>query len=65
MAEALAASGARVAVTARSADQLHETIDLIQEAGGQALAVAGDVGEAADVARVIGACRRELGPVDL
>ena len=43
MALALAKAGAAVAVVARSRDQLAETVGLIEDAGGRAIAVAADV----------------------
>jgi 3-oxoacyl-[acyl-carrier protein] reductase len=56
----LADAGARVAVTARSADQVAETA---REIGG--LALVGDVSRADDVAGFVAEAERELGPVDL
>jgi NAD(P)-dependent dehydrogenase (short-subunit alcohol dehydrogenase family) len=48
----LAAQGASVTVTARTEEQLAETVDEITAAGGQAVAVAGDVTSRDDVNRV-------------
>jgi NAD(P)-dependent dehydrogenase (short-subunit alcohol dehydrogenase family) len=65
VAEAFAAAGAAVCVTARSADQLDETVTAIHAAGGRALGVAADVSDPAAVARLVAAAEHELGPVDL
>jgi len=40
---ALAAAGVKVAISARTRDQLDETVALIQQQGGQAIAFALDV----------------------
>jgi 3-oxoacyl-[acyl-carrier protein] reductase len=58
----LAAAGAAVTVTARSKDQLDETAALIERAGGRAFAVAGDVTNRKDVARVVEAAEKKFGP---
>jgi NAD(P)-dependent dehydrogenase (short-subunit alcohol dehydrogenase family) len=65
IAQALAAVGAAVAVTARTEDQLRETVALIEQAGGHALAVAGDVTDPATVERTMRAVEERLGPVDV
>lgn len=52
---ALADQGAAVAVVARSEDQLRETVRLIDEAGGSALAVPCDVTDRATRTRCPGA----------
>ncbi len=64
-AQALAAEGAAVAVTARTASQLEETVALVAAAGGTARAYAADVADAAAVGGVVGAAARDLGPIDL
>ncbi|HXB68808.1 MAG TPA: SDR family oxidoreductase [Candidatus Acidoferrales bacterium] len=58
----LVKAGMRVAVTARSADQLAETVDL---AGGGTIAVAADVADPAAVRAMVREVERRLGPVDL
>jgi NAD(P)-dependent dehydrogenase (short-subunit alcohol dehydrogenase family) len=58
----LAVAGAAVTVTARSKDQLDETVALIERAGGRAFAVAGDVTNRKDVARVVEAAEKKFGP---
>lgn len=64
-AQALADAGAAVAVTARSADQLAETVSRIEAKGGQALALSCDVTDQAGMERAVDAIQRQLGPVDL
>ena len=58
----LAAAGAAVTVTARSKHQLDGTVALIERAGGRAFAVAGDVTNRKDVARVVEAAEKKFGP---
>jgi NAD(P)-dependent dehydrogenase (short-subunit alcohol dehydrogenase family) len=51
----LAAGGARVGLVARSVTELNETASLIRDAGGEAIAIPGDLGtvdEARDAARI-------------
>jgi NAD(P)-dependent dehydrogenase (short-subunit alcohol dehydrogenase family) len=64
-AQALAAAGASVAVTARSADQLEETVRMIREAGGRAIGLPGDVTDPAAVESVVATAQQQLGPIDL
>jgi NAD(P)-dependent dehydrogenase (short-subunit alcohol dehydrogenase family) len=61
----LAQAGARVAVSARSSDQIGETVHLIESAGGAALAVTADVSDPAAVGRMIETVQQKLGPVDV
>lgn len=61
----LAAEGAAVTVTSRTAPQLAESVARIEAHGGKALAVAGDVTRAEDVARVVSRTRESFGPVTL
>jgi NAD(P)-dependent dehydrogenase (short-subunit alcohol dehydrogenase family) len=56
----LARAGMRVAVSARSRDEVEETA---REAGG--LAIAGDVSRQEDAERMVAETGRELGPIDL
>lgn len=58
----LVRAGMRVAVTARSADQLAETVAL---AGGDAIAVAADVADPAAVRAMVEEVERRIGPVNL
>lgn len=62
VAEALAARGMRVAIVARSSDQLAEAKDAITQAGGAALTLAIDVGCPTDVARLRETVLNEFGP---
>ena len=61
IAQALATQGAAVAVAARSADQLRETQQKIQDAGGRALAVPVNLSDVGDVQRLKETVERELG----
>src|SRR4051812_17273153 len=63
IARLFAAEGAKVTVTARSADQVDETVRLVNEAGGSAIGVAGDVANKDDVLRTIGETERNFGRV--
>ncbi len=62
---ALSAAGAAVAVCARSADQVHETLALVEDSGGRVLAAVADVSDRHAVERMVERITRELGPVDL
>jgi len=64
-AQALAAAGAAVAVLARSADELAETVAAVERAGGRAREFRADVTDAAVVRTAIAAVEQALGPVDL
>jgi NAD(P)-dependent dehydrogenase (short-subunit alcohol dehydrogenase family) len=61
----LAAKKARVAVMARTADQLHEVVQEIEEAGGLAMAVADDLAEHSGPARIVAAVEKKWGPVEI
>ena len=58
----LAKEGMRVAVSARSADQLAETVRL---SDGKILAITADVSQWEDVCVMVARAERELGPIDL
>lgn len=64
VAERFAREGACVAVFGRRLEPLREVAGSIAGAGGAALAVAGDAGVEADVARLVAATRSEWGGVD-
>ncbi|MCK2220957.1 SDR family oxidoreductase [Actinomadura sp. ATCC 31491] len=64
-AEHLAALGARVAVLARRADRLDDLVARIRRDGGEALAVAADVTDAAAVRSAAGRVAAELGVAGL
>jgi 3-oxoacyl-[acyl-carrier protein] reductase len=62
----LADAGAAVAVNYRErAAQAQNVVEAIKGAGGRAMAVAADVSKAAEVAAMMSAVERELGPVDV
>ena len=65
IAHVLAKAGARVAVVARSADQVTETVAQITASGGQALAVTADVSDRQAVAAAVRTVEQQLGAVDL
>lgn len=58
-------AGAKVAVAARSRQQLDETVTVIAKTGGQALAIAADVTDEAAVERMVEQTVQQLGPIDL
>lgn len=62
---ALARQGMRVAVVARSAHQIDETVRLIQSEGGNAIAVPADVTRKADVRAMVETVESKQGPIDL
>ncbi len=62
---ALAQTGAQVAVTARSESELAQTVALIEQAGGRALALPADVTDQHTVARVVAATESQLGPIEV
>ncbi len=64
-AQALAAAGATVAVMARSAHELAETVALIKQGGGRARAFPLDVTDAPGVRQAFAEIERAVGPVDL
>src|SRR5512143_2786502 len=64
-AQALAAAGAAVVITARSQDQVQETARLIMATGGQALAIPGDVTDAPTVAQVVHVATQHFGAIDI
>ena len=62
---ALSRAGVKVAVAARSRDELDETVRLVEAQGGQAIAFALDVAEQGAVEQMVGETIRQLGPIDL
>ena len=64
-AQALAAAGARVVVTARRIERLREVVQEIERQGGAAVAVACDVSREDDVERLVSETQRAFGPADL
>lgn len=65
IAQRFAEQGAAVTVTARTQEQLDETVRLIEDQGGRALAVSGDVTRRDDVERVVAETVAGFGPVSL
>lgn len=61
IADALAAAGARVILVARSEKEIDEVARRIQSAGGNAVAVSGDVGADGEMERIV----KAHGPVDI
>jgi NAD(P)-dependent dehydrogenase (short-subunit alcohol dehydrogenase family) len=62
---ALAMAGAQVALTARTAELLAETAELVERGGGRALAIPGDVTAPDAVTRVVSTAESQLGPIDI
>ena len=62
---ALGKSGASVVVTARTAAAVAETVEIIERAGGRALAMVGDVAEPHGAAETVAAAESRLGPLDI
>jgi NAD(P)-dependent dehydrogenase (short-subunit alcohol dehydrogenase family) len=62
---ALAKYGAKVAVMARSTDEIEQVANEIRATGGTALALSGDVASYADVQRVVAQTTAELGAIDI
>lgn len=60
-----AKQGAKVAVNARRLEPLNEVVNEIREAGGEALAVGGDVSRMADVDRIIETTVNTYGKLDI
>jgi NAD(P)-dependent dehydrogenase (short-subunit alcohol dehydrogenase family) len=65
VAQALATEGAALGVVARSQDQLEETVELVQRAGGAAVAARADVADERALAVALATLRHELGPADV
>ena len=61
---AFAREGARVAVADFDAESAAETVSLVNEAGGQAISLGGDVTKSADVAAMAAACVASFGRLD-
>jgi 3-oxoacyl-[acyl-carrier protein] reductase len=65
MAFELAEAGARVALVARSVDQLEETAATMRDEGGVALVLPADLADYDAVAEAAATATKELGPVDI
>jgi NAD(P)-dependent dehydrogenase (short-subunit alcohol dehydrogenase family) len=57
--------GAKVAVTARTTEEIEQVANEIQAKGGEAIAITADVADYADVRRVIATVTQELGTIDI
>jgi len=64
-AQALAQAGSRVAITARSAQQINESAQLIEQAGGRVMAVAADVTDRHAIEQLVAKVEEQLGSIDL
>ncbi|MEV6979059.1 SDR family oxidoreductase [Kitasatospora sp. NPDC093806] len=62
---AFAREGARVAVAGRTAGALDETVALVEQEGGTAVALVGSVADAADAARLVRETVEHLGGLDV
>jgi NAD(P)-dependent dehydrogenase (short-subunit alcohol dehydrogenase family) len=65
LARALAEAGAAVGLIARSADELAQTVRLVEASGGTATAARADITDQRAAAEAIDTLRRRLGPIDL
>ena len=65
MAVSLAREGVKVAVTGRSLEGLQKSVELIQAAGGTALALSWDLSDAAVIDALVTRVEKELGPIDI
>lgn len=66
IAQELAQEGVNLIVNARDAGRLAATAtDIARSTGARVIAAAGDMGQAADVTRVVDAVRREFGRIDI
>jgi NAD(P)-dependent dehydrogenase (short-subunit alcohol dehydrogenase family) len=65
MAKALAQAGAELVCAARTQAQIDETVEEIRAAGGQAIAVAADVTDSAQVNRLVDRCIDAYGKIDI
>ena len=62
-ARALASDGALVALVGRDEDRATNAVRMLSDAGGRAIAVAGDLGEDGEAERVLADAQRELGAI--
>ena len=61
----LAAEGAQVVLSARHSDMLEETVKLIRDAGGEAVACAGSVADYGDAGDMVATCVDQFGGIDV
>src|SRR5215469_18879446 len=62
---ALAAEGAKVAITARTTAELDEVSRQIQTAGGKSLCISADLADRGAPAKVAADVKKTLGPIDI
>lgn len=65
LAEELGRAGARLVLVARNAEKLEQVARRVRAAGGEAHALAGDVGDKDAIHRIAGAAAALVGPIDL
>ena len=65
MAVSLAKEGVKVAVTGRSPEGLKKSVELIEAAGGVALALTWDLSDHSVIDSMISKVEQELGPIDI
>ncbi len=65
MAVSLAKEGVKVAVTGRSAEGLQKSVELIEAAGGVALALNWDLSDHSVIDSLVSRVEKELGPIDI
>ena len=65
MAVSLAREGVKVAVTGRNPEGLQKSVELIQAAGGEALALSWDLSDASVIDGLVSRVEQELGPIDI
>jgi len=65
VARAFASAGANVVVSARSAERVGSVVDEIRSAGGQAVAIAADIGIAEDRDRIVAFSKESFGSIDI
>jgi 3-oxoacyl-[acyl-carrier protein] reductase len=65
MAVSLAREGVKVAVTGRNPEGLKKSVELIEAAGGTALALSWDLSDASLIDSLVSKVEKELGPIDI
>ena len=65
MAVSLAREGVKVAVTGRNAEGLKKSVELIEAAGGTALALSWDLSDSSVIDALVTKVEQELGPIDI
>jgi NAD(P)-dependent dehydrogenase (short-subunit alcohol dehydrogenase family) len=65
IAEHLAAHGARVVVSSRKLPACEEVVNAIRSAGGEAIALAANIGDKAQLEYLVAETRKRFGPIDI